>query len=140
MLYFAYGSNMDPAGMRERAPGARALGVAHLDGWRLTFTLAAGDGVWHIEPEPEDEAWGVLWDVTDADLAALDDYEGVAQGAYVREIVPVSRDGRTVDALVYLAVPGGDASPTPEDVAPLVRGAEAHGLPAKYVELLRALG
>jgi hypothetical protein len=131
---------MDPAGMRERAPGARALGAARLEGWRLTFTLAAGDGVWHIEPAPEDEVWGVLWDATEPDLKALDDYEGVGDGAYVRDAVEVSHESRAVNALVYLALPGGDAHPSKEDVAILVRGAQAHELPAEYIQRLRRLG
>ncbi len=65
MRYFAYGSNMDPVQMAERAPGGRALGAARLAGWRLTFTRdspAWGGGVGHIEPDEADEVWGVLWD------------------------------------------------------------------------------
>jgi hypothetical protein len=83
MHYFAYGSNMDPEQMRERAPGGRALGPARLAGWRLTFTRdspAWGGGVGHIEPDGADEVWGVLWDATEADMTALDEYEGIAGG------------------------------------------------------------
>ena len=142
MLYFAYGSNMDPVQMRNRAPGARALGAARLAGWRLTFTRDSpgwGGGVGHIEPAPDDEVWGVLWEVTQSDVAALDEYEGVAAGAYVRENATVHHDDNDVDALVYLAVPRGDKKPTKRYIAALVRGAEAHGLPAEYVERLRKL-
>ncbi len=142
MLYFAYGSNMDPAQMRERAPGGRALGAARLGGWRLTFTRDSpgwGGGVGHIEPDPADEVWGVLWDLTEPDLVALDAYEGVDVGAYVRDEVSVTQDGRDIDAIVYLAVPRGFKQPSERYIAALVRGAEAHGLPKAYVERLRAL-
>jgi hypothetical protein len=142
VLYFAYGSNMDPVQMRERAPGARALGPARLPGWRLTFTRDSpgwGGGVGHIEPSGGDEVWGVLWDATEDDLAALDDYEGVAAGAYTRDRVRVLDGDREVEALVYLAVPRGDKPPSGRYVAALVRGAEAHGLPQAYVEMLRSL-
>ena len=142
MRYFAYGSNMDPVQMRERAPGARALGPARLGGWRLTFTRdspAWGGGVAHVEPDDTDEVWGVLWDVTPADLEALDSYEGVAVGAYVRDHVTVAHDGREVDALVYVAVPRGLKAPSKRYVSALVRGAERHGVPKEYVERLRAL-
>jgi cation transport regulator ChaC len=142
VLYFAYGSNMDPVQMRSRAPGARALGPARLPGWRLTFTRDSpgwGGGVGHIEPDPTDEVWGVLWEVTEEDLRSLDDYEGVDVGAYVRDRVTVSHAGREVEAIVYLAVPRGFKAPSRRYVEALVRGAEAHGLPPAYVGRLRAL-
>jgi len=133
---------MDPVQMRERAPGARALGAARLGGWRLTFTRdspAWGGGVGHIEPATGDEVWGVLWEVTDQHLRALDDYEGVAGGAYVRDGVTVSYDDRDVESIVYIAVPRGFKQPSKRYVDALVRGAIAHGLPAPYVERLRTL-
>jgi len=133
---------MDPVQMRERAPDARALGAARLDGWRLTFTSdvpGQGGGVPHIELAPGDAVWGVLWDCTSSDLEALDDYEGVDAGAYVRERTTVFHDGNHVEALVYMAVPRGYRAPSKSFVAGLVRGAEAHGLPETYVEHLRGL-
>lgn len=142
MLYFAYGSNMDPVQMRHRAPGARALGPARLDGWRLTFTYDSptwGGGVGHIESDDASEVWGVLWDATEADMDALDEYEGVELGVYTRERIQVEHDGKTVDALVYIARPRGFKPPAKRYVAALVRGATAHGLPRDYVERLRAL-
>ncbi len=143
MRYFAYGSNMDPRQMAERCPGALALGAARLAGWRLTFTRDSpgwGGGVGHIELAPGDEVWGVLWDVTASDVESLDRYEGVAGGAYVRDSVRVTRAGRDVDALVYLAVPRGSKKPSKRYIDALVRGAVAHGIPEEYVERLRALG
>jgi len=105
MLYFAYGSNMDPVQMSERCPGGAALGAARLDGWRLTFTRdspAWGGGVGHIERAPEDVVWGVLWDLTTEHLNALDEYEGVELGAYVRDRCSVAFEGRDVETEVAL--------------------------------------
>jgi hypothetical protein len=140
MLYFAYGSNMDPVQMAERTPGARALGAARLDGYRLTFTRdspAWGGGVGHIEADPDSEVWGVLWDLTDVHVAALDGYEGIDIGAYVRDVVTVSFDGRDVEAQVYFAVPRGFKAPSKKYLSALVRGAEAHGCPDEYVDRLK---
>jgi gamma-glutamylcyclotransferase (GGCT)/AIG2-like uncharacterized protein YtfP len=95
--------------------------------------------VGHIERESADEVWGVLWEVTNADLAALDDYEGVDAGAYVRSTVIVEHDGIELNALVYLAVPHGFKQPSKRYVDALVRGAEAHGVPVSYVKRLRDL-
>src|SRR5690242_21901463 len=36
-LYAAYGSNMDPAQMKERAPHSPMAGTGWLQGWRPTF-------------------------------------------------------------------------------------------------------
>ena len=38
MLYFAYGSNLNPPQMRRRCPGAQPEGRALLTNWRLILT------------------------------------------------------------------------------------------------------
>jgi len=143
VLYFAYGSNMDPEQMASRCLDAVVVGPARLSGWRLTFTRdspAWGGGVGHIELAPGDEVWGVLWDATEADMASLDEYEGVGVGAYVRDVVSVvGPDGVSVEAMVYIAVPRGYKAPSRHYLSALIRGAEAHGLPDAYVSRLRAL-
>jgi len=142
MLYFAYGSNMDPVQMSERCPGGAALGAARLDGWRLTFTRdspAWGGGVGHIERAPEDVVWGVLWDLTTEHLNALDEYEGVELGAYVRDRCSVAFEGRDVETDVYIAVPRGFKKPSHKYLSAMIRGAEAHALPPDYIERLRAI-
>jgi hypothetical protein len=128
---------MDPEGMRTRAPDAVALGAARLPGWRLTFTSDQPDdgyGVPHIEPDPDDEVWGVLWETTDDDMRSLDEYEG---SAYTLDVLAVSHDGRDVNAVVYLATPTGYRKPSASFMEILVRGAEAHGVPPAYVERLK---
>lgn len=142
MLYFAYGSNMDPRQMRERCTGARPVGAARLAGHRLVFTRDApgwGGGVASIEPAPGDEVWGVLWEITPADEEALDEYEGVAVGAYRKARVAVERGTDAREALVYVANPRAGKPPSRRYLAALVRGAASHGLPAPYVARLRGL-
>jgi hypothetical protein len=57
-LHFAYGSNMSRALMGARCPGAMALGVATLAGWRFVINP---DGVGSIAPHPGALLRGVLW-------------------------------------------------------------------------------
>ena len=95
--YFAYGSNMDAARMLARCPGARLVGAATLPGFRLVERLYAD-----VEPSAGCEAKGLLWCVTEADLASLDRHEGVAGGVYERLVVPVKLGGQTVGAYCYL--------------------------------------
>ncbi len=59
-LYFAYGANMERAGMRKRCPGAVALGPARLRGWR--YIIASGYG--SVAPAQGCEVHGVLWRLT----------------------------------------------------------------------------
>ena len=95
--YFAYGSNMDTARMLARCPGARPMGAATLPGFRLVERLYAD-----VEPSAGCEARGLLWSVTEADLASLDRHEGVAGGVYERLVVPVKLGDQTVGAYCYL--------------------------------------
>ena len=73
-LHFAYGSNMSRVLMNARCPGATALGVATLAGWRFVINP---DGVGSIAPHPGALLRGVLWRVTLRDLVTLNAYESV---------------------------------------------------------------
>lgn len=141
MLYFAYGSNMDPERMRERCPGARALGAARLPDHRLIFTRESllGGGVASVEPSPGDETWGALWDITALDEQALDEYEGVDRGAYRKAVAGVEIEGRRETAMIYVAATRRARRPSRRYLDGLVRGARTHGLPAGYVTRLESL-
>ncbi|HUO53484.1 MAG TPA: gamma-glutamylcyclotransferase family protein [Rhodoblastus sp.] len=138
-LSFAYGSNMDPAAMAARCPGARLLGRAFLP--RHRFALMA-DGFATIVRDPSATAAGVLWELSFGDLAALDRYEGVAQGAYLKISQPVLREGASpVRALVYIGAPGKSLGRAPGDyLDKIVAAARAHGLAREYVDFLRRTG
>ncbi len=90
-------------------------------------------------PSSGREVCGVLWDLAAEHIEALDRYEGVAINAYVREHLNVETDDGLVNALIYLATDTRDKAPSRRYVDALIRGAKAHGLPADYVEQLRAL-
>ncbi|MXZ01981.1 gamma-glutamylcyclotransferase [Candidatus Poribacteria bacterium] len=71
MRYFAYGSNMNIAQMRERCPGITHIGRYQLDGFRLVFNYHAD-----IVPAEGCTVHGALWSITPGYEAALDRYEG----------------------------------------------------------------
>ena len=77
--------------MRARCPGATALGTATLAGWRFVINP---DGYGSIAPQPGGIVHGVLWRLTARDLAAINAYENVAGGLYVRRMLPVLHDGQ----------------------------------------------
>lgn len=143
MLYFAYGSNMDPSQMQGRCPGARALGAARLPGYRLLFRWDSpgwGGGVADVQEDGETEVWGVLWEISDEHEAGLDEYEAVADGVYGKRTVTVEAADGLRDAYLYIMAPDRAAkAPSGRYLKALIRGARAHALPEGYVEQLRSL-
>jgi len=134
---------MDPFQMEKRCPGAVVVGPALLQDHRLTFVWDSpgwGGGVGHVEPAPGDHVWGVLWDLTDEQLRALDDYEGIDRKVYLRSLSRVVHDGAPVDAVIYLATDDRYKPPSGRYISALIRGAKAFGVPDDYIERLRAHG
>ena len=132
-LHFAYGSNMSRPHMHARCPGAAALGVATLEGWRFVINP---DGYGSIAPQPGGIVHGVLWRVAARDLAAINAYENVAGGLYVRRMLSVLFAGRREPALVYIAVRRGAGTPRPGYIDLVAAAARDWGLPEPYIRSL----
>ena len=133
-LHFAYGSNMCRAAMRRRCPGAIALGPAILEGWR--FVVGIG-GHGSIEPRPGGVVHGGLWRLRARDLAAINAYEGVDTGVYLRRILPVRRGARLHPALVYIVRRPGHGKPRPAYLQMIVEAACAWKLPQHHIRSLQ---
>lgn len=144
--YFAYGSNMSSDALRGRCPSARPLSRAVLPEHRLIFFLEDvvwdGGGVAGVVPCAGEQVEGVLYELDAAELSALDEYEDVDSGDYVRTKLHVLLpDGPALEAWIYL--PGRDAEravpPAPRYVAAILSGAREHGLSPDYLARLEAL-
>jgi len=139
VLYFAYGSLLDPRRLRRHCPGAAVAGRARLPDHQLAFTRYARSergGVADIVPQPGATVWGVLYDLDASCLAALDDYEG-APRAYRRESVRVVDDeGLEREAIAYVANRTGEFAPSRQYLALIARGGREHGLPEDYVQAI----
>jgi AIG2-like family len=151
MIYFAYGSNMDPAQMRERCPGSSARGTGLLAGYRLHFprwSPRRGHAVASIEAHPEGGVWGVVYDMTPEDWPRLHPFEGHiavghAENRYDLISVEVRADEGNVSARTYIAMPDPQR-PDPgltsvRYLRQMIDGAIAHGLPQDYLAMLRAV-
>jgi gamma-glutamylcyclotransferase (GGCT)/AIG2-like uncharacterized protein YtfP len=151
MLYFAYGSNLDPEQMRARCPGHHVVGMASLQDYRLAFPLFSSDwggGVAGLVRAHGEKVWGIVYELTDADLAALDDYEGWRgpgdqHNLYDRDAVTLDLvrpdDGsvpRRVRAHTYLPRAFNPSPPSRRYLDTVLRGARHHRLPDDYVEKL----
>lgn len=138
-LYAAYGSNMDPRQMAERAPHSPMAGTGWLDGWRLTF--GGADLGWEgalatVVEDAGARVFTVLYDLTELDEHTLDAWEG-ALGVYDKIRVRIKTlDGDTLAWLYVLdAFEGG--LPSARYLGIMADAAEAAGAPDDYVHDLR---
>ncbi len=118
-LYLAYGSNMDTAHMRRMCPSACLLGAMWLDGFRLAFRSTDGITDVTLEPCETGRVPAVLWEITTANEAALDEYEEYPR-LYFKQTVSVCINGQPADAMVYL-LNGGEPTATQPDYMALIR-------------------
>ncbi|BBY56621.1 hypothetical protein MKOR_38720 [Mycolicibacillus koreensis] len=130
--YFAYGSNLCVHQMARRCPGACAPRPALLadHDWLINQR-----GVATVAPRPGRAVHGVLWQLTDTDLAALDRAESVP-AHYRRERLPVHTDAGIVEAWVYLDHRVNPGPPRPGYLERILDGARHHGLPPDWVTFL----
>lgn len=143
--YFAYGSNMLTRRLAasERAPSAVVVGVGFVVGRRLTFHKPSQDGSGKCDAEATgtetDRVHGVIFEISIADKPSLDKKEGLGSG-YDEESVNVVMTGTTIMAKTYIATKKERAlRPYRWYKALTLAGAVEHGLPAGYVEWLRAV-
>ena len=138
-MYFAYGANIDAAAMASRCPRSRLLGPARLA--RHRFALRR-EGYATVVHDPAAMVHGLLYDLALADVPALDRFEDVAGGLYVKLTQPVLRaNGGAVRALVYVGR-GGEARgarPQPGYLEAIVAAAATAGLPGEHIAFLRSL-
>jgi hypothetical protein len=139
-LYAAYASNMDPAQMALRAPHSPARQHGWLIGWRLTF---GGEDVgWEgalatVVEDPLEQVFVMLYDLTEVDEKALDEWEGGDIGLYRKVRLRVhTLDGEALAWLYVLdAYEGG--LPSARYLGIIGDAAEAAGAPDDYVAALR---
>lgn len=146
MRYFAYGSNLLLARLRERTPSARRVGRGKVSAHRLCWHkrgLVDGSGkcdaLW--TGDAADSVWGAVFELSGVDRPTLDAVEGLGQG-YRDTQVHVETTRGVLTAFAYVATP--DA--VDDTLAPfgwyrdlVVAGARESGLPNRYVTALASV-
>lgn len=130
MFYFAYGSNLWRKQMAERCPGYREIGAGCLRGWRWIITTR---GYASIVQSETDYVLGTVYRLSAADIMTLDRFEGVAQGAYRKEMVPVAVNGQYTNCLVYVDPVTEEGRAKEEYVARINYGIRDAGMSDEYV-------
>lgn len=130
--YFAYGSNLCAQQMAQRCPDAtnpqRATLADH--DWLINER-----GVATVEPLTGSEVHGVVWQVSDRDLATLDSAEGVP-ARYRRDRLTVVTAGGPSSAWVYIDHRVEPGPPRSGYLERVLDGARHHGLPHRWIEFL----
>ena len=144
-LYFAYGSNLLTARLRERCPSAAPIGRAVAPGHSVCFRKAGRDGsgkaTLTLGGGAGSEAMGVLYRIDLGERPALDR----AEARYDRlDDFPVRtvQSGASIAATTYIA----QADACREGLLPfdwylalIVAGAREHGFDDSYIAMLAAV-
>jgi phage replication-related protein YjqB (UPF0714/DUF867 family) len=131
--YFAYGSNLCVRQMAQRCPDAidpRPAVLSDHD-WLINQR-----GVATVEPFAGNQVHGVLWQLSDHDLATLDSAEGVPV-RYRRDRLTVDTDNGPSPAWVYIDHRVTPGPPRPGYLSKIIDGAVQHGLPQRWIDYLR---
>ncbi|MEO8814229.1 MAG: gamma-glutamylcyclotransferase [Mycobacterium sp.] len=148
-LYAAYGSNMHPEQMLQRAPHSPTAATGWLHGWRLTF---AGEDIgWEgalatLAEDPDSKVFVVVYDVTPADEQSMDRWEGSDFGIHKKIRCRVERlTGPIAGAapepvLAWLYVIDGweGGLPSARYLGVMAEAAQIAGAPEGYVNDLLA--
>ena len=133
ILYFAYGSNMNPMRMARRCPGSKVVGSAILRNYRITERLYAD-----IDFQEGSSVSGVLYLITERHLRTLDACEGYPK-IYRRIWLEVEYGGETYLAVTYeMSIEtkaARDGKPYSEDYRALCsEGAKAHKIKNNFTK------
>jgi gamma-glutamylcyclotransferase (GGCT)/AIG2-like uncharacterized protein YtfP len=139
-MYAAYGSNMNPAQMAERCPHSPQQDTGWLEGWRLTF--GGEDLTWEgalgtVVEEAGSRVFVVLYELSEADEAALDSWDGATLGFFRKTTVRVATLDGDVTAWLYVINAYEGGLPSARYLGIMADAAELAGAPADYVADLR---
>jgi gamma-glutamylcyclotransferase len=137
MLYFAYGSNMNLAQMKERCPGGRFLKPVVLEGHRFVYdgySVAREGATGNIVPSEVDSVRGALFEITERDKLALDSHEGYPKTYDRREFDVRDADGNSYRAVAYFRTGRAPGKPHPNYEKIILDGARDCRLPEDYID------
>ena len=145
MLYFAYGSNLHPARLGDRAPSAQLITTGFVRGRSLVFHKVGRDGSAKcdalLSENLNSTVLGALYQLDQRDLPTLDKFEALGAG-YERQILSVSTAKGMLQAFAYIA----QAQYVDPNLKPfhwykhlVMAGARLHQFPDRYVASIAAV-
>ena len=141
IYYFAYGSNMNQEQMKKRCEDSKLIGNAVLLEYELAFTIYSPKrkcGCADIVKHENKKVFGLLYEISEQDLKALDIYE-VHPKYYKRFTVTVKdQEGREYQAETYEVVNKEKEfqKPSQEYLQLLISAAQENNFPEEYQKFL----
>lgn len=124
---------MCPEQMAERCPGGQAIGPATLHNWRFLINIRTYAT---IEAKLQSATQGVLCTLTKKHIANLDEYEAVEEEMYYKKKLKVFREGKPIEALVYIDPVCEKGLPDTIYMKNILNGAKFFNLPKDYISQL----
>ena len=140
MLYFAYGSNMSAARLKERVPSAFALETGFLYEHKLAFhKVGRKDGTGkcdaHHTGDPSDYLMGVIYRIDPDHRSSLDRIEGLGNGYKAKDVTIISVSDKEIKASTYIATNiNKDLKPFHWYKHHVLYGARENNFPSDYIE------
>lgn len=134
-LIFAYGSNMHHGQLLERCPSAQIVTTGRARNWALSFVghnARTGGGVATIQRCIGETVHGLLFEVSDEDMAILDGFEGVPH-VYEKHYIHVDGHGVNYFATAYVHRAAQLNRPNFRYFARVLAGAIMNDLPIKPI-------
>lgn len=144
-LYFAYGSNMLTARLQapERCPSARARGVAELRGYELLWHKKSRDNSGKCDIVASNVSgavtFGVLYEISNDERAALDREEGLNKGYDAIEPNVYLGDSPLRARSYQASITDPALRPYTWYRGLVIAGAKEHGLPTFYISGLETV-
>ena len=133
-LYIAYGSNLNLEQMADRCPTAKVAGASKLTGYQLRFRGGRHGAVATVEKKRGGSVPILVWEITPADEAALDRYEGWPH-LYRKETVQVRLNGKSVSAMIYIMNEGRPlGAPSPYYYNVIAEGYRSAGFDINFLK------
>jgi len=142
--YFAFGSNLSSRRLLQRLPAAGLGDVAILRHHRLCFRNNAqgASGKCDIEftGNQDDNVYGIVYLLTEAEKLVLDGYETAGFGYRDKPVEVFTLDGDTIAAITYYAGTNeGMHPPYHWYKQHVLRGALEHSFPTEYIAAIEAV-
>lgn len=135
MYYFAYGSNHNLQQMKNRCPQAKKIGNSILHDIQLVF-IGDQQGSFASLAMSEGASTPItIYELTEADVAALDRIEGVVNGRYRKENWKIRYEGNRIEGFIYLKNEGVYQVPSDEYIERLLKGYKDQGFDLKTIYL-----
>lgn len=145
IYYFAYGSNLHPMRLMERAPSAELVGMAKHYNHKLTFHKKSNDdsskcNMFNSAAE-SDVIYGAIYKLNPEDKNKLDRFEGKGYG-YIDNQILLKHNGNEYSCFTYLA----QQSHIVDNLKPyhwyknlVILGAQYLKFPERYISSIEAI-